>query len=101
MITIEDQTTYSDEVESIEIVRVEHEGGYRLHLWFADLSDHSVDFAPFLLHARNPMTTKYQDLSLFQNFALDHGNLHWNNYEMCFETAFLYENRVVEYNGLG
>ncbi len=101
MITIIDKTDYAAEVQSISIVRAEYIGAYKLHLWFADGKNHTVDFEPFLLHARNLMTTKYHDKKLFQNFTVEHGNIHWNDYEMCFESANLYSNPRVEYKGFG
>jgi hypothetical protein len=96
-----DHTDYDAAVEPISILCAQYEGEYKLHLWFADQTHHTVDFEPFLLNARNPMTTKYRDLTLFQGFTIEHGNLHWNDYELCFETAFLHDHRVVEYHGFG
>lgn len=101
MITLNDETDYSAEVQAISIVRAEYIGAYKVHLWFADGKNHSVDFAPFLLKARNPMTTKYLDTALFQDFMLEHGDIHWNDYEMCFDTSDLYSNTTIEYHGFG
>jgi hypothetical protein len=101
MITIDDQTDYSEEVENIDIIEVRYEKQYKLYLQFADGTAHTVDFEPFLRQARNPMTTKYLDVGLFQQFTLEHGNLHWNNDEMCFRTDYLYDHDVVEYHGFG
>ncbi|MFY8000690.1 MAG: DUF2442 domain-containing protein [Candidatus Kapaibacteriota bacterium] len=101
MTILEDQTDYTTEVEPLSIIRAEYLGEYKLHLWFIDGKNHSIDFAPFLLNARNPMTVKYRDRNLFQAFTIEHGNLHWNNYDLCFETALLYRITVVEYNGFG
>jgi hypothetical protein len=97
----EDETDYDAEVINIDILRAEYVGEYSLHLWFADGVNHVVDFAPFILQARNPMTTKYRDKALFQNFTIEYGNLHWNDHEMCFSTVHLHENSVIEYHGFG
>jgi hypothetical protein len=101
-------TIYEEEPEdvtvpfvSIDIIRAEYVGEYSLHLWFADGVSHVVDFAPFILQARNPMTTKYRDKALFQDFSIEYGNLYWNDHEMCFSTLNLYENSVIEYRGFG
>jgi hypothetical protein len=96
-----DQTDYCSNVETLEIVRAEYVGGYTLRLEFSDGRIHPVDFAPFILHARNPMTTKYKDTKHFQSFEIEHGNLHWNKYEMCFATDELYRSAVIEYHGFG
>lgn len=101
MAIIEDKTDYIDETELISIIRADYIGEYSIHLWFADGTHHTVDFAPFLLHARNPMTTKYRDTNLFQNFTIEYGNLHWNRYEMCFQTSTLYSSSAIEYHGFG
>jgi hypothetical protein len=101
MITIEDQTDYSTEVQVLSIIRAEYCGAYRVHLWFSDDTDHTVDFAPFLLHACNPMTTKYLDKDFFEAFTVEYGNIHWNDYEMCFETNQLHNSKTIEYHGFG
>ncbi len=101
MTILEDQTDYTIDVEPLAITRAEYRGAYKLHLWFIDGKDHDVDFAPFLLNARHPVTAQYRDQKLFQAFTIEHGNLHWNNYDLCFETALLYQTTVVEYNGFG
>ena len=99
--TIIDYTDYTAETEPISIIRADYMGEYSIHLWFVDGTHHTVDFAPFLLNARNPMVTKYRDKSLFQNFTIEHGNLHWNRYEMCFQTSTLYSSPTIEYHGFG
>ncbi len=81
-------------IEVIDIVRAEYVGGYKIHLWFSDGKNHVVDFEPFLLSARNPMTTQYRDIEKFRQIRLIHGNLDWNDYEMCFSVEDLYNNDV-------
>ena len=81
-------------IETIDIIRAKHVGGYKIHLWFSDGKRHIVDFEPFLKSARNPMSVKYRDLENFRQFSLDYGNLHWNDYEMCFSTDDLYNNAI-------
>lgn len=74
----------------IEIIRAEYFDGHCLHLWFNDGTNRIVDFEPFLKHAPNPVFKKYCDVNEFKKFTLVHGNLDWNNYEMCFPVADLY-----------
>lgn len=81
-------------IEIIDIIRAEYVGGYKIHLWFSDGKNHVVDFEPFLISARNPMTTQYRDAKKFRQFRLVYGNLDWNDYEMCFSTEDLYNNDV-------
>jgi hypothetical protein len=81
--------------EVIEIIRAEYLHDYQLHLWFHDGKEHDVDFEPFLRHARNPLFRKYLDLDEFKNFRLIFGNLDWNDYEMCFPVADLYDSKIL------
>ncbi len=78
----------------IAIVRAEYLKDYKIHLWFSDGKEHVVDFEPFLKTARNPMATRYRDVKAFKQFRLEHGNLNWNDYEMCFALEDLYNNDV-------
>jgi hypothetical protein len=61
-------------IEVIAIVRAEYRGGYKIHLWFSDGKNHIVDFEPFLMSARNPMSAQYRDLEKFRQFRLVYGN---------------------------
>jgi hypothetical protein len=81
-------------IEVIAIVRAEYRGGHKIHLWFSDGKNHIVDFEPFLMSARNPMSAQYRDLEKFRQFRLVYGNLDWNDYEMCFSSEDLYNNDV-------
>jgi hypothetical protein len=83
-----------EETEIIDIVRAEYVDGYRIHLFFNDGKEHIVDFGPFLCNARNPVFKKYRDVSEFKNFTIVYGNLDWNDYEMCFPVADLYEGKI-------
>lgn len=38
----------------------------------------------------NPMIRKYLDLGNFKQVALADGNIHWNEYDLCFPIADLY-----------
>ncbi len=78
----------------VEIVSAEYKTGYILDLVFSDGWHQSIDFEPFLLRAKNPMTTKYRNLDLFRSFTIVYGALTWNDDEMCFPIADLYEGRL-------
>ena len=79
-------------LETLDIIGAEYVSGYKLHLWFSDGKNHVVNFEPFLMSARNPMATQYRDLQKFKQFRIVYGNLDWNDYEMCFAIADLYNN---------
>lgn len=85
---------FGEETELIEITRAEYVDSYRIRFWFNDGKDKIVDFGSFLRSARNPLFKKYLDTNEFKKFKIIYGNLDWNNYEMCFPVADLYEGKI-------
>ncbi|MBX2998392.1 MAG: DUF2442 domain-containing protein [Caldilineaceae bacterium] len=76
----------------VEIVSVAYLNGYKLQIWFNDGHIQIVDFEPFLQSSLNPLIRKYLDPVLFQQFSVEDGDLQWNDYDLCFPIADLYEN---------
>ncbi len=58
---------------------------------FSDGVKKEIDFSRFLKSSNNPMTKKYLDKQLFQNFKIEYGDIVWNDYEMCFPIWDLHE----------
>lgn len=81
-------------IEVIDIVRAEYLADYKIHLVFSDGRSHTVDFEPFLRNAKNPAATQFLDVQKFKHFRIVHGNLDWNDYEMCFAIEDLYNNEI-------
>ena len=81
-----------DQVISIE--QVSHIDEYKLKLVFHDHSSQVVDFQPFLSQSLNPLIRKYLAPEEFAKFEVDVGDLEWNDYDLCFPIADLYENRI-------
>lgn len=75
----------------IEIVQVERLSEYTLRLNFSDGFTRVVDFEPFLSNSPNPMIRAYLDPKKFGAFRLEHGDLVWNDFGLCFPIADLYE----------
>jgi len=67
---------------------------YQIRVRFSDGTAQTVDFGRFLHDSRNPHIRKYLDASLFADFTVENGDLHWHGYELCFSIADLYENRI-------
>jgi hypothetical protein len=84
----------SDE-QVIWIEQVNFLGDYRLKLFFNDNTSQQIDFYPFLSSSRNPLIRKYLDIEEFRKYSLDEGDLQWNDYDLCFPIADLYENRII------
>lgn len=64
---------------------------YIIVFHFSDGVKREIDFSEFLKSAGNPMSKKYLDKDLFQNFKIEYGDIIWNNYEMCFPIWDLHE----------
>ena len=96
-ITAEDYTTVTvDESEDwvVAIEDAKYVKAYILWLKFNDGKEIEVDFAPFLSNSLNPLIRKYLDLELFKQFTLTDGDLYWDDYDLCFPIADLYEGRI-------
>jgi hypothetical protein len=78
----------------INVVDVKHVGGYKLRLRFSDGKESRVDFEPFLAKSLNPMIRAYLRPGLFKAFSIEYGDLVWNDYDLCFPIADLYEGRI-------
>ncbi|MGE0085312.1 MAG: DUF2442 domain-containing protein [Desulfococcaceae bacterium] len=72
----------------------EHLGGYRLRLLFSDNRERMIDFEPFLSRSINPMIKKYLNPHEFRKFSVEYGDLTWNDYDLCFPLADLYEGKI-------
>lgn len=69
-------------------------GGYVLELKFNDQVRQKVDFYPFLAASRNLLIRRYLKSDEFLKFAITEGDLEWNDYDLCFPIADLYENKI-------
>ena len=78
----------------IDILQAARLADYKLKLSFSDGVERVIDFEPFLRRSSNPMIRAYLDQRKFANFRLEHGNLIWDDYGLCFPIADLYENTI-------
>ena len=78
----------------ITIKEVKQIDDYKLQLVFNDQSSQLVDFHAFLSRSLNPLIRKYLAPEEFAKFEIDEGDLEWNDYDLCFPIADLYENRL-------
>ena len=85
---------YREESQIIKIEKASYLGGYKIKLTFNDKSEQSIDFYPFLSNSLNPLIRKYLDEKKFREYELDSGDLEWNDYDLCFPIADLYENTI-------
>jgi hypothetical protein len=74
------------------VVKAEYRGDHRIHLWFHDGREKTVDFTPWL---RGPVFEPLKDSAYFRRFFLEAGTVTWpNGADIAPET--LYEARGVE-----
>jgi hypothetical protein len=71
-----------------------HLGGCRLEITFSDGHVQNVDFESFLQQA-HPELRKYLNEQEFVRFVVEHGNLSWNDHEMCFPIEDLYSGSLI------
>jgi hypothetical protein len=84
----------SDESKIINVEKVKYLSGHKLKLSFNDGVEQIIDFGPFLSNSLNPFINKYLDIKEFKKYELDTGDLEWNDYDLCFPVADLYENNI-------
>ena len=68
---------------------------YKIKITFNDNSIQLIDFYPFLSSSLNPHIRKYLDINEFKKFKINEGDLEWNDYDLCFPIADLYENKIM------
>ncbi|MBU1754009.1 DUF2442 domain-containing protein [bacterium] len=82
------------EGQVITIKKAEYLDEYKVALLFNDNTEQSIDFYPLLVNSLNPLIRKYLDANEFKKFRLDNGDIEWNDYDLCFPIADLYENNI-------
>ena len=89
---------YTENSPSTEIIvqSARYIGDFVIRLFFANNENKAVDFKPFLTQAIHPSIKKYLREELFTSFKIEHGNLNWNDYELIFPVADLYENSILK-----
>jgi hypothetical protein len=88
-----------EENQVITVEQVKYIGEYKLELVFNDKTHQAIDFYPFLSSSLNPLIRKYLDLDEFSKYEIKDGDLIWNDYDLCFPIADLYENRIIPGQG--
>ncbi len=78
----------------IDLESAEYVEDYKLRLQFSDGQERIIDFEPFLHNSLNPLIRKYLALDKFKKFSVEYGDLFWNDYDLCFPVADLYEGQI-------
>lgn len=78
----------------VRIETAEYVPPYKLRLRFDDAHESLVDFGPFLSQSRHPAIQAYHDRKRFRNFTIENGFLQWNDFDLVFPMADLYEGKI-------
>ena len=91
---------YAENVSSpqLSIKDAKYIGDYVIRIYFNTNENKAVDFKPFIMQAVHPSIKKYANENLFTTFKIKNGNLNWNDYDLIFPIADLYENRIMKKN---
>lgn len=78
----------------IAITNAQYLGNYKIELSFSDDTIQEIDFKQFLEKSKNPMTRKFLNEDKFRKFTILHGDLVWNDFELCFPIWDLHEGQL-------
>ncbi len=92
MIAAEQKKTRMPKVVQIEAER--YVAPYKLSFRFDDGHESTVDLGPFLKNSDHPSIRAYLDLKKFKNFIIENGVLQWNDFDLVFPMAELYEGKI-------
>jgi Protein of unknown function (DUF2442) len=67
---------------------------YKLQLHFNDGVEKTIDFSPFLNQSQHPSIRAFLQPAKFQSFRIEHGDLVWGDWDLCFPIADLYSGRI-------
>lgn len=82
------------DIENLNIETAKYIGDFVVEIEFSDGFKNRVDFKSFLSKSIHPTIVKYLDEKKFVQYEIIGGNLNWNDYEMIFPIADLYEGKI-------
>lgn len=78
----------------LEVTDARYIGDFAIRIFFNDGSEKLADFKPFLTRSGHPSIKKYLNEETFKSFEIKNGNLNWNDYDLIFPLADLYEGHI-------
>ena len=78
----------------ISIQTARYQPDYKLHIHFNDCVDKTVELKPFLSQSQHPGIRAFLKPEKFQGFCVEHGDLIWGDYDLCFPVADLYRDEI-------
>ena len=86
--------TGNDLDKPLTIISAKNLGNHHILIEFNDGVEKFVDFSVFLSKSQHQSIKKYLDETLFNSFEIIDGNLNWNDYDMIFPLADLYNGNI-------
>jgi hypothetical protein len=77
--------------KAVHIQAAHHVRAWRLRIEFSDGKVTEVDFEPFLRASAHPAIRRYLQPRRFKQFAITDGVLQWNDFDLVFPMADLYD----------
>ena len=78
----------------VNIVSATQVGAFALRLLFDDETDRVVDFESFLRRSRHPDIRAYLQPEKFSSFRVEHGDMVWGDWDLCFTISDLHRGEV-------
>ena len=72
----------------------QYQTDYKLHIHFNDGADKTVDSKPFLSQSQHPGIRAFLLPEKFESVRVEHGDLVWGDYALCFPVADLYRGEI-------
>jgi hypothetical protein len=82
------------DTELLVIQTATYIGDYAIRILFNDGLTRLVDFKQFLESSLHPSIRKYLNEEKFKGYSIVDGNLNWNDYDLIFPIADLYEGKL-------
>lgn len=82
------------QADLIEVKSANYVGDFAIRVFFNDGVNRLIDFKPFLELSPHPSIRKYLDEARFKQFKIVDGNLNWNDYDLIFPIADLYNGKI-------
>lgn len=80
--------------EILIITSAMYMGDFKIRAKFNDGKEQVIYFKPFLKKSLPPSIKKYLHESLFTSYEIKDGNLNWNNHDLIFPIADLYNGKI-------
>jgi hypothetical protein len=84
----------------INIISATQIGKCQLRLCFDDGTVQDIDFGHFLSQSQHPDIRAYLEEARFNAYRLEHGELVWGDYDLCFPVIDLHNNQIEKHTSL-